>query len=407
MTNVVFVAPYAMAATTRFVDAVAHVPGARVGLVSSDPIEAFPPAVRLAVAGHWRTDDCLDVDQLTVAVQRLGDHLGSIDRLQAILENVQVQLAAVRQRLGIPGMTVDVAERFRDKQLMKQAFEAAGVPCARSRRVSSVDDVHGFVGDVGLPFVAKPLAGAGARNTFRIDRGDQLDGWLASAPPTEPDPMLLEEFVAGEEHSFDSVVLDGQPCWHSIGRYLPSPLAVLEHPWIQWCVVLPREIDRPEYAGIVELGRHAVTALGLCTGLSHMEWFRRPDGQLVVSEVGARPPGAQFMTLMSVAHDVDMYAAWARLVVDESFDPPVRRHAVGAAYLRAQGLGHSIVAIHGLDRVSTETTARVVDVHLPRPGDAPSGTYEGEGHVIVRDHDTAAVEAALHEIVSTIRVELG
>src|ERR1043165_8129015 len=57
MTNVVFVAPYALEATVRFVDAVAHVDGARVGLVSSDPVEAFPESVRQAIAGHWRTDD--------------------------------------------------------------------------------------------------------------------------------------------------------------------------------------------------------------------------------------------------------------------------------------------------------------------------------------------------------------
>ena len=90
--------------------------------------------------------------------------------------------------------------------------------------------------------------------------------------------MLLEEFVRGDEHSFDSVVVDGRLVWHSISRYLPSPLDVLEHPWIQWCVAAAARHRRPEYADIVGIGHHAVTALGLRTGLSHMEWFRRADG---------------------------------------------------------------------------------------------------------------------------------
>ena len=137
MANVVFVAPYALEATARFVDAVAHVPGAQVGLISSDPLEAFPASVRLAAAGHWRIDDCLDADRLAEAVTTMGGHLGSVDRLVAILENLQVPLAQVRERLGIPGMTSDVADRFRDKARMKAAFEAAGVPCARSGRVAS------------------------------------------------------------------------------------------------------------------------------------------------------------------------------------------------------------------------------------------------------------------------------
>ena len=257
MANVVFVAPYALDATTRFVGAVCAVPGARVGLVSSDPVESFPEPVRAAIAGHWRIDDCLDADQLTGAVAALGERLGSVDRLVAILENLLVPLAQVRERLGIDGVPAGVADNFRDKARMKAVFEAAGVPCARSRRVESAGEVHAFAAAIGFPFVAKPLAGAGARNTFRIDDDGQLAAWLASAPPVEGQPMLLEEFVRGDEHSFDSVLVDGRLVWHSISRYLPSPLDVLEHPWIQWCVLLPRDIDGfDEIVGIGAARRH-------------------------------------------------------------------------------------------------------------------------------------------------------
>ena len=197
---------------------------------------------------------------------------------------------------------------------MKAVFDAAGVPCARSRRVASGQEAIAFASDVGYPFVAKPLAGAGARNTFRVDGDARLGEWLATSPPSDAQPMLLEEFMTGQEHSFDSVVIGGEMVWHSISRYLPSPLDVLEHPWIQWCVLLPRRID--DQGDIAATAGRALQALGLRDGLSHMEWFRRPDGSVAISEVGARPPGSQFMTLMSYAHDTDLYAAWARLVVD-------------------------------------------------------------------------------------------
>ncbi len=404
MPNVVFVAPYAMDATVHFVEALVRTEGVRLGLVSSDPVEAFPPAVRLGIAGHWRTADCLDVDQLTHAVERLGGDLGSVDRLLAILENAQVPLGAVRDRLGIEGMSAEVADNFRDKARMKAAFADAGVPCARFRAVDGPDAARGFAAAVGFPFVVKPLAGAGARNTFRVAGAEQLDDWLRVAPPTPEAPAQLEEFVTGAEHSFDSVVVDGELVWASISRYLPSPLDVLEHPWIQWCVLLPRELGA-EYDDVMAVGAHAVTSLGMRTGLSHLEWFRRPDGTLAVSEVGARPPGAQIMSLMSFAHDADMHAAWARLVVHDRFDPPVRRWAVGAAYLRAQGEGRAIVAVHGLDRLSAATQDAIVDVRLPTHGAPPTGTYEGDGSVIVRAADTDAAEHALSEIVSTIRLE--
>ena len=64
--------------------------------------------------------------------------------------------------------------------------------------------------------------------------------------------------------------------------------------------------------------------------------MRRVDGSIAIGEVAARPPGAQFMTLMSWVCDTDMYRAFAQLMVFETFTPPVRRWSAGAAYLRGQ-----------------------------------------------------------------------
>jgi biotin carboxylase len=403
--RVVFVAPYVLEATIRFLSAMVEVPGADVGVVSSDPIERFPDRVRAGLAAHWRVDDCLDVDQLAGAVSALGANFGGVDVLTGILENLQVPLAQVRERLDIPGMNVVVADQFRDKARMKAVFAESGIPCARNARADSADHVRDVLRDWEQPVVVKPLAGMGARNTFRIDDGESMERWLAHSPPSAGSPVLLEEFLVGQEFSFESVLVDGELVWHSIGRYDPTPLTVLENPWIQWCVVLPREVGGDEFAEIRELGTRAVKALGLRTGLSHMEWFRREDGSVAISEVGARPPGAQIASLMSWAYDTDMYAAWARLVVHGDFDPPTRKYAVGAAYLRAQGSGRTITAVTGIDRVSERTRDLVVESHLPQIGSPAADTYEGDGYVIVRGTDTAEVDQGLSEIVSAIRVE--
>jgi formate-dependent phosphoribosylglycinamide formyltransferase (GAR transformylase) len=218
--------------------------------------------------------------------------------------------------------------------------------------------------------------------------------------------VLLEEFIAGEEHSFDAVGLGGRVVWHSLTHYFPGPLDVMRNPWIQWCVLLPREVDHPRYDDIRQVAGRALTALGMGTGLHHMEWFRRADGTVAVSEVGARPPGAQITTLISYAHEFDLYAAWARLMVHDVFDPPARRYAAGIAFLRGQGNGR-VVRIHGLDRAQQELGSLAVEVKLPQPGQPPSGGYEGEGYAILRHPETERVQAALERLVSLVRVELG
>ncbi len=299
------------------------------------------------------------------------------------------------------------AENFRDKARMKAVFQAAGIPCARNVRADTAEAVRMIFHDWQTPIVVKPLAGMGARNTFRISETDSLDRWLSHSPPSSQAPVLLEEFLEGREFSFESVLINAELVWHSICRYDPTPLTVVENPWIQWSVVLPRHIDGKEFATIRDVGSAAVRSLGMNTGLSHLEWFLRPDGSIAISEVGARPPGAQIASLMSWAHDTNMYAAWAELVAYGRFDPPERRYAVGAAYLRAQGSGHAITAVSGIDRVGAETHAMVVESKLPDAGTARAESYEGDGYVIVRGDTTEQVDTALREIISTIRVECG
>jgi biotin carboxylase len=259
--------------------------------------------------------------------------------------------------------------------------------------------------------VVKPPAGAGAQATTKVDDERALRAAVESATPHPDRPVLLEEYVTGHEHSFETASIRGRPVWHSLTHYYPSPLEVLRNPWIQWSLILPREVEEPQYDDIRVAAFRALEVLGMQTGLTHMEWFRRPDGTIAISEVAARPPGAQIMTVISRAHDFDAVAAWARLMVFDEFSAPARRYSVGVAYLRGQGNGGGqgggrVKAIHGLDQVERELGSLVVDFKLPTPGQAPTGSYEGEGFVILRHPETAVVRRALQRLISTVRVEL-
>ena len=404
--HAVFVVPFFMAATLRFVSAAAQLPGVRLSVISHDPAERLPAALRQGLLGHWRIDNCFDPTKVVAATRELTARFGGVDRLFGSLEQLQVPLAEARQALGLPGLTVETANNFRDKNRMKNRLEAAGLPCARHRLAGSAAEARDFCHSSGMPVVVKPPAGAGARNTFRINSPDELSAWLRTDAPSAGQPVLLEEYLQGEEFSFDSIMIDGRVVWHSISRYRPAPLTVLENPWIQWCVLLPRDIDGAEFDPIRRAGTQALSVLGLETGMTHMEWFRRTDGSIAISEVAARPPGAQFTSLISFACDLDFYAAWPRLQVFDRFDVPERRYAAGAAYLRGMGDG-PVRAVHGVAELKREFGGIIVDSYWPVVGGSQPQGYEGSGFVIYRHPETAVVEQALRRTVETVRVELG
>jgi biotin carboxylase len=400
-----FVAPFLLPATARFVATAAALPNVSLGVITTEPVERLSPELKQQLDGHWRVDDALDPQQLVEAVRGLSQQMGPVERLVGALEQLQVPMAYAREVLGLDGMNVETALNARDKSRMKSVLREAGVPCARHQLVTNPGEALAFAEAVGFPLVAKPPAGAGAQATYRLDDQSALRGWLEGIPPRAEEPGLLEEFLVGDEHTFDSVTVGGETVFSSISDYQPTPLEVLRQPWVQWTVVLPREQNDPRYEHIWKVGPAALRALGIRDALTHMEWFHRPDGSIAVSEVAARPPGAQITSMLGYVHGVDFYRVWAELVILGTFSPPERQFAAGTAYLRGQGRGR-VRAVHGVEELQREIGDLVVEARLPEVGQPASSGYEGEGYVIVRHPDTEVVRDAVHRIVDRLRVEL-
>ncbi|MCG8418386.1 MAG: ATP-grasp domain-containing protein [Proteobacteria bacterium] len=411
--RVVFVAPFFFPATLRFLDAVASLPGVPVAVVSQAPLAKLPEVIRRKVSGHYRVEDALNAGQLANAVKFLARQMSGVERLFGALEHLQVALGQVRDHLGIPGISEKAARNFRDKAQMKGILRANGLPCARHGRATSMGEARAIAAEIGLPVVIKPPEGAGAVATYRVSNGEELRRALIASAPGPDRPIVIEEFVSGRENSLETVCIRGRPVWDSHTRYTPAPLQVLETPWIQWTVLLPRE----EHDGDTELirrpARAALEVLGMHTGLTHLEWFRTERGP-AISEVAARPPGAQIVPLNSYAHEADFHHLWARLMVHEEFEPPVRKYSTGVAFFRGQSLGRigerggagRIIALRGLDRAQDELGHLVVEANLPKLGRNKQPTYEGDGYAILRHPDTGVVEKALQRLVSLVQVEV-
>jgi len=404
MRNVVFVAPFPLDTTMRFARAAAALGDVRfLGIMQ----EAPRGDDQSLFADLVTVRDGLDTRQLIEAAQLLRHRHGDIHRVLGILEPLQVQLAEVRKALGVAGPSPETADLFRDKARMKDELRRHGLPCARHRLLRSWADAEAFVGEVGLPIVLKPPAGMGCKATWRVRSLDELRGALTAIHAGPENPALAEEFLRGKEYSFETITIGGQVRFHSLSRYFPTPLEVMETPWIQWVCALPRDISGPEWADARELGVRTVQALGLETGFTHMEWFRRDDGSLAIGEIAARPPGANIVRMTSFAHDADMYRAWARAVVDEAFDGPwERKYAVGCAFLRGVGRGR-VLRVTGVERAQEMVGKHVVEARLPQPGAQRSDSYEGDGYVIVKHPDTDVVHKAMQTIIETIQVHYG
>lgn len=412
MPHVVFIAPRFLENTMNYVRAFAALPDVQLSLISEDPEDSLPGQLRARIAGHYRVGASLDPQHLIPAVRAIARGVGKIDRLTGALEQLQVPMAEVRDATDIEGMGTAVAHNFRDKDRMKEVLRSGGVPVARSALVTSLGELHDFLHRVGFPIIVKPQAGLGARNTHRISTSAEFAALAAAGlAPSPQNPLQVEEFVRAREHTCETVTIKGQVVWRSGTRYFPTPLEVLETPWIKYCVLLPRETDLPEVAAFHPINSAALAALfgssahtAAGTALTHMEWFLRDDGSALVNEVGARPPGAQIMPLMGLAHETNFFEQWARLIALDEFTPPTRRFAAGAAFFRGQGPGDKITSITGIESAIAATGASLVEMRTPKLGQPRSPSYEGEGWATVRAPTTEGVKRALLALIEGVQI---
>jgi len=401
--NVVFVAPYFGPTMTRVLRALVDVPDTKVGVITQVPEDRLPKGLR--IAGHYAVDDALDAGQLKVAARAFQKEWGRVDRLVGYLEHMQLPLAEAREALGIVGIHGDVARNFRDKNRMKRVLAAAGLPVAKQALVDGMVSALKFVEDVGFPVIIKPVDGVGSKDTYRVRDEDELFAVLNQLAPSPTRPVQCEQFVVGEEHTCETVLVEGKPVWQSSTYYLPGPLKVLENPWMQYCVLLPKEQHEAHVKPFLPVNAAALRALGLVTGFSHMEWFLRDDGVQTIGEVGARPAGVNIMAMNGFAHDVDVWAKWVELEVKGRFEMPARKYACGCAFIRGHGPGRVVRGLVGLEETFAKLKGHIVDHQLPTKGAPRSAHYEGDGWIIVRHETTEGAVEALRTVVTGIEVQ--
>ena len=142
--------------------------GARISAISERPIEALPPDLREGLFQYERVRSVVDEHAMAEAGKRLSQRV-KVDRLEATVEAHVMAAAHVREQLQIHGTTSKTAWLCRDKPEMKAAARSAGVACAASARVTAIADAEGFAKDIGFPLILKPLDGAGASVTHKVE----------------------------------------------------------------------------------------------------------------------------------------------------------------------------------------------------------------------------------------------
>jgi hypothetical protein len=409
MPSVLFLAPGYPDEMPLFVRGLARA-GANVYGLSDVGAHELPEMTRHHLAGYLQAS-LRDEAGTVAAVQqwvRSANGPRAFDRVICLWEPGVILAARLREALGVPGMGVEQARLYRDKDLMKQAVAAAGLRVPHHRRASTAQQVREAVEAVGFPAIVKPIDGAGSMDTFRVDDARELEQALARMGHVPE--VNVEEFIEAEEFTYDTVCSEGRILYEHVGYYRPRPLIGRQEEWISPQTLSLRDIDTPWVKDGVQLGHDVLKALDFGTGFTHMEWYRKSDGEVVFGEIGARPPGARTVDLMNYNADIDLFAGYAEAELNGTFSQPVeRKYYVANIFKRAQGQGR-IREIAGLDSLFRRFGDAIINVNL-LPVGAPRRdwvlTLISDGYVTVRHPDKETLFAIADAVGTDLQLYAG
>lgn len=404
--HVVYLSPGFPAEMPLFVRGLAAV-GAKVLGVGDQPAGALPAEAREALADYLQVSSFGD-EQKVVQEVRQWLRGRSVDRVECLWERLMYLAATLRETFGLPGMSRAQTAIVRDKETMKQAVEQAGLRVPRHGRARSKAEAWAVVERCGFPAIVKPIDGAGSKDTYRCN--DQQEFAAALDKVAHIDELSVEEFIEGEELTYDTVCADGRILFENVAWYKPKPMILAQNPWISMQNVVLRDLTQELPRPGVELGHGVLQALGFRTGFTHMEWFRTPKGEAVFGEIGGRPPGARLVHAMNYSCDIDLFRGWAEAACFGRLSQDTRKkYNTSMIFKRAQGEG--VVREHrGLRELLARYGSEVASIELTPIGEPKRDWRKvvvGDGWIVVRHPELQRTLEVSERFVNDLTIVAG
>jgi biotin carboxylase len=347
--------------------------GVDLYVMNGEGTEDFWPADRYRLVGSKKIDEMIECARKWHATEQF-------DGVITFSEAAVIAVAAVADALGLPSIGVDAARNSRNKFLMRQAYERAGVPIPAYRYVTELGDALAAGDEFGYPCIIKPTLGAGSHFVYRVDSpeemklrfnqaivGIQTMFWVtAEADGIDLGPLglLVESFLDGREYLMEALAWDDEVYLGSVVDRITNEGQNFDDDVHHAPTSLPAE----ELAKVQHVVKLATHAQGLRRSAMHAE-VRYHNGEPYLLEIAARVGGGGLDMIARITADYDPI----RAVVDigRGVKPPVRHYWPTGVHITAMCLicdGGVVRSIEVPTQVSDAEDVFLLKI-TARPGD--------------------------------------
>lgn len=232
--------------------------------------------------------EAVDITDIEGSIRTARDY--AIDAVVAVNDFGVRTAAAIARQLRLTGISPEVAEYATSKAWMRRKWEERGVPSARFRVISTLEEAEAAVEELNVwPLVLKPAdsRGGGSRGVSKIDSRQELRRALQFAQSFYEDKsVVIEEFIEGIEHSIETITYEGETYVLAVSDKVKTPPPFR----VDKSVIYPTVLTGERLERIEEVARAAVRALNIEVGAAHIEMCTTESGPRLF-ELGARCGG--------------------------------------------------------------------------------------------------------------------
>ncbi|WP_405358952.1 ATP-grasp domain-containing protein [Kitasatospora sp. NBC_00085] len=318
-------------------------------------------------------------------------------------------VAEIADWLGLPGNPARAVTACRNKALLREALDRAGVRQPRYAIVRDAAEADDAVAAVGLPCVVKPADDSASNNVLLCTSAEQVRAHaeLILAIHTNVRGMptartvLVEEFVDAPEFSVEMFSSGGRAsCVGITAKQVGGSPYFVEHRHL-----FPAALPEASAGALTAAVAAALAACGIEEGPTHTEVRLTAEGPAII-EINPRLAGGMIPELVRLATGVDLLEQQLRAAV--GLRPqlePSREGYAGIQFLLA-GREGVLTAVQGEAEAAlvpgvtqVRVTGRVGDTVRPA-----RSAYDRLGHVIVRADESAAVGPVLDAATAAVRL---
>ncbi|MFH0804174.1 MAG: ATP-grasp domain-containing protein [Candidatus Zambryskibacteria bacterium] len=328
-----------------------------------------------------------------------------INGVIAIASDVSVMtVATVNKALGLAGINPDVAERCIDKELMRKAFVAGGVPAPKFFGIHNLEELMEKSKLVKFPVVVKPADSAGSRGVQKVERPEDLPrAYEKAIGYSHKKKLVLEEFMEGVEVSVEAMVVGGKIHIMALSDKIRTEPPYLLDIQITFPSAYPKKVQEK----IIYVAKRAIKAVGVTTGPIHMELMMTPNGPVPV-ELAARGPGFKiFSDIIPMVTGIDVMKAAIDLVMGNR--PKLRHTRKKSSTIKfLSAIAGTVKSIKGVEEIRKMKGIYEIEMYV-KPGDKTKALTSGSeriGHIISFASTRKESVNVINKAVKKLNVEI-